>query len=152
MVLVSAKHNEHIPGDAIRVGVCRNEKSFNIIYLKPATSEPKKKSLQAYKQLCTAADKKAEKIARKVLKKKTNKLLKKKTRRNQKSWIQKKKSKARKQKKNRKSKTRKRKRQMRNQKREDLKESERKIQKKSCRVNDVSIHHLERLNMVLLDN
>ena len=55
-----------------------NEKSFNIIYLKPATSEPKKKSLQAYKQLCTAADKKAEKIARKVLKKKTNKLLKKK--------------------------------------------------------------------------
>ena len=65
MVLVSAKHNEHIPGDAIRVGVCRNEKSFNIIYLKPATSEPKKKSLQAYKQLCTAADKKDEKIARK---------------------------------------------------------------------------------------
>ena len=33
MLLVSAKHNEHIPGDAIRVGVCKNEKSFNIIYL-----------------------------------------------------------------------------------------------------------------------
>ena len=43
----------------------QKRKVIHIIYLKPATSEPKKKSLQAYKQLCTAADKKDEKIARK---------------------------------------------------------------------------------------
>ena len=36
---------------------------------------------------------------------------------------------------------------MQNQKRENSKGSERKTQKKSCRVNDASIHHLEMLNM-----